>query len=641
MKFQSILSGWVALFALMFTVTACQPDEIDIAANTDFPPSILSAFPSPDGRVVAGDFNVSIVFADGSISPLQSATVVLMDSLMNEIASQTKDLDGIQDSLIIEGSTFDAANLALGDYNMTVSVTDTRGQTTEQSYSFEISNLPYAANHDEMYIAGAFNGWPADEAGLEGFELTLVDDHIWEIRDIELEPGGWKLKNTIDWSDEDWGDGDCDGFMTSNTDGNDNTDCGNSGLVNIRFNDKTLSYTVAEAVTFASNSMSLYLLGTINDFHGNDYQFTLTGDNTWFLEEVLLTPGDQYKFAEMPDFIGINYGDDNNDGEAQLGGGNFVVADTMQEAFYSITFNDQSLAYEMEIVRLLFPDNVGILGSATSTGWDSDTDMTVVEPGLYTITINLTAAPTDSVPNEVKFRVDDAWVLSYGGEAFPTGTVIENGPNIPVSESGTYDVTLNLNDNTYTFEIQTGPQTVGLIGSATTGQWETDTDLTLNENGLWQGIIGLKAGEAKFRADDDWALSWGATDFPSGTGITDNGPNIPVAEAGVYIVTLNAETGEYTFDKATVGLIGNATPGGWDTDTDMNLVEDTFGEYALDVTLTDGEAKFRLNDAWQYNWGGTDFPSGDLIFNSEGNIPVTAGSYTVRLNVNEGTYRFE
>ena len=48
----------------------------------------------------------------------------------------------------------------------------------------------------------------------------------------------------------------------------------------------------------------------------------------------------------------------------------------------------------------------------------------------------------------------------------------------------------------------------------------------------------------------------------------------------------------------SVGIIGSATPGGWDADTD--LVKDAADPnlWKANVTLVDGEAKFRANDAW-------------------------------------------
>ncbi len=406
MQFPKQLLHWLPLF-LLLTLVACDRDEIDIAANTDFPPAILSSTPAADGRVVAGNFDIRVVFADGSISPLQSGTVTLMDSLMTEIASVTQDLEGLQDSIVIPGSSFNAADLELGIYNMSVTVADTKGQITETTFSFEISNLPYPANNDNMFLAGAFNGWAADT-------LTLVGDYMWEIRNVDLQGDAWKLKNCIDWCDEDWGDAECDGFMNSNlSGGNGDTNCGASGLVNIRFNDNTLSYSVTPAVTFASNTMGLYLLGTFNDFQGSEYQFNLVDDNSWVLDEILLEPGAQFKMAEMPDFVGTNYGDDNNDGIAQIGGSNIVYPDTADEAYYSITFNDLALAYELDFLRPGAPESVGIIGTATPDGWDSDTDMVDEGNGVYTLNVEL----TDGV---LKFRANNDWDLNWGGTEFPT-----------------------------------------------------------------------------------------------------------------------------------------------------------------------------------------------------------------------------
>ncbi|MGB3801396.1 MAG: SusF/SusE family outer membrane protein [Lewinella sp.] len=633
MQITKQILSWLP-FLLLLVLVACDRDEIDIAANTDFPPAILSSSPSADGRVVAGDFDIRVIFADGSISPLQSGTVTLMDSSMNEIATASEDLEGLQDSIVIEGSTFDAENLALGIYNMTVSVTDTKGQTTESTFSFEISNLPFPANYDGIYLAGAFNGWTPSSN-----QLTLVGPNMWEIQEVDLQGEAWKLVDAPAFGGEDFGDPECDGFMNSNlaAGGNGDTNCGASGLVNIRFNDQTLSYSVTPAVNFASQTMGLYLLGTFNNFQGSDYQFTLVDDNTWQLDEVLLAPGDQYKMAEMPDFVGTNYGDDNNDGIAQVGGSNIVYADSLDEAYYSITFNDVSLAYETEFLRLGAPESVGIIGDATPNGWDSDTDMTDEGNGVYTINVEL----TDGV---VKFRANDAWDLNWGGTEFPSGTAVVGGGDIPVV-AGTYNVTLDINNLTYSFTEDAGITSLGLIGPATPGGWDVpdgDFDLVYDEDaGIWKTVIALTDGVVKFRANDAWDLSWGSDQFPSGTATSDNGPDIQVT-AGVYYVTFNTETGDFNFEPATVGLIGSSTSTGWDADIDMTPNPDVTGEFTLTTTLTaDGAVKFRVNDDWAYNWGGTEFPSGTAAYNGSDITVGTAGEYTVTFNVNTLEYSFD
>ncbi len=631
MQFTKHLLSWLPLFLLLILATGCEREEIDVAANTDFPPSILSSYPSANGRVVAGDFDIRVVFADGTVSPLQSATVTLMDSTMNVIATQTSELSGIQDSLVIQGADFNASSLPVGIYNMTVSVTDAKAQTTEQSFTFEISNLPYPANYDAIYLAGAFNGWdPANN------QLTLVGPNLWEVQGVDLQGEGWKLVDGPKFGGEDWGDPECDGFMNSSTGGNGDTACGFTGLSTVRFNDETLTYTVAANVTYASNSMSLFLLGTFNAFQGSEYQFNLVDDNTWVLDEVLLTPGDQFKMAEMPDFQGLNYGDNENDGTAEAYGSNIVVADDQQEGYYGIRFNDQSFVYELTFLRSAGPESVGIIGSATPTGWDSDTNMEETSEGIYTITMEL-------IDGVVKFRADDAWDLSWGGTEFPTGTAVVNGGDIPVV-AGTYRVTLDINNLTYSFVAETGIAAIGLIGSGSPVGWEPadgeDFNLVLNEDsGTWSAVVGLVNGDVKFRANDNWDVSWGAIDFPSGTATSDNGPNIPVT-SGIYVVSFDPASGAYSFEPASIGIIGTATSGGWDSDTDLTVNPDVPGEVSLTGTFTGGVAKFRTNNDWVYNWGGTDFPAGTAVFNG-GDIPVTAGEYTVKFNVNTLQYSFE
>jgi hypothetical protein len=600
-------------------MSSCKRDKIDVAALTDFPPGILRVSPGDGSKVVKGNFDVVVTFVDGTTSPLSSATVTLKDANGTELATTSRSVSGTRDSVVITGSTFNAPTLEVGFYKIEVKVTDIKNQEVSRVTMFEISNLPYAANHDEMYLAGGYNGWGADV-------MTLVADHIWEIKEVDLQGGEWKIKNCANWCDEDWGDPDCDGFMQSNKapGGNANTKCGQSGLVNLRFNDQTLAYTVQPAVLFDKKLTGLYLLGTFNNFQGSQYQFNLTANNTWVLNEIELKNGAQFRFAEFPDFMGTNYGDNNGDGVAEAFGTNITF--NQPSAFYSITFNDKTLAYSINFVR--FP-SIGIIGSATPTGWGSDTNMEDKGNGAFEIVM-------DFVAGEVKFRANDSWDQNWGGADFPEGIAVQNGPNIPVP-AGRYKVTFNPSSGAYKFEPDAGIQSVGIIGSATPGGWGAETAMRKNGDGTYSAVLGLLDGEAKFRANNDWAINWGASGFPNGTG-TQNGPNIPITK-GLYLINFNPATGEYSFTPTSIGLIGSATPGGWSDDT--NLTPDAVNPaiVTLTVTLTAGEAKFRANDDWKFNWGANNFPGGTGVQDGP-NIPVPAGTYIVTFNVNTGAYTF-
>lgn len=273
---------------------------------------------------------------------------------------------------------------------------------------------------------------------------------------------------------------------------------------------------------------------------------------------------------------------------------------------------------------------VGLIGSGTPYGWNADTSMVqdAVNPDLWSIDVDLT-------DGEAKFRANDAWTINWGNTDFPKGTGTQDGPNIPVRAGYTH-VTFNSATGEYYFSVYSD---IGIIGSASLFGWDSDVNMyqdTGNAN-LYTLSLPLVAGEAKFRQDDDWAVNWGATDFPAGVG-TQNGPNIPINPGGDYNVTFDKSTGAYSFTLtsfATVGLIGDATPGG-STPTPFTSGS-TPGQWSLTVVLTDGTVQFQGDNV--ATWGGTDFPSGTATLGGPA-IPVTAGRYLINFNSKTLAYEF-
>ncbi|MFL9845374.1 T9SS type A sorting domain-containing protein [Flavobacterium rhizosphaerae] len=90
----------------------------------------------------------------------------------------------------------------------------------------------------------------------------------------------------------------------------------------------------------------------------------------------------------------------------------------------------------------------------------------------------------------------------------------------------------------------------------------------------------------------------------------------------------------------SIGIIGDATPGGWDTDVDMATTDGVTYTYE-GLTLVAGSVKFRQDDGWANNWGGTGWPSGTGVFNSGNNIPSQPGFYNVTFNRTTLEYNFE
>lgn len=86
----------------------------------------------------------------------------------------------------------------------------------------------------------------------------------------------------------------------------------------------------------------------------------------------------------------------------------------------------------------------GIIGSATPTGWDSDTNLNYdLTTKTYSITMNM-------IPGAYKFRLDDGWGTNYGSNSATGGALVLNGSDISITVAGSYKITADFNAKIYT-----------------------------------------------------------------------------------------------------------------------------------------------------------------------------------------------
>ena len=114
--------------------------------------------------------------------------------------------------------------------------------------------------------------------------------------------------------------------------------------------------------------------------------------------------------------------------------------------YYLINVDTEALTYGMT------ETNWGIIGNATPTGWDSDTDM-VYDPAtkIWSLTLDLTEQEAPN--NGIKFRANDAWDINIGDDD-ADGTMEFGGQNIGIPEDGNYTITLDLsNPRQYKYSI--------------------------------------------------------------------------------------------------------------------------------------------------------------------------------------------
>ncbi|NJC26183.1 SusE domain-containing protein [Neolewinella antarctica] len=166
-------------------------------------------------------------------------------------------------------------------------------------------------------------------------------------------------------------------------------------------------------------------------------------DNGIYQGFIFMGDGGEYKFAAQPDWNPVNYGDEGADGTLDLGSDQNILAPGTGFHYISIDVND--LTYTQQATSW------GLIGNATATGWDNDTDLTYDEStGNLTITTDLTTG--DDVG--FKFRANDVWSNTTDlGDNGSDGSLEFEGSNLSVEEAGNYTITLILQQAIPTYTL--------------------------------------------------------------------------------------------------------------------------------------------------------------------------------------------
>jgi len=163
-----------------------------------------------------------------------------------------------------------------------------------------------------------------------------------------------------------------------------------------------------------------------------------------------------------------------------------------------------------------------------------------------------------------------------------------------------------------------------LVGTGVTGKIESALG-----NGVYSGFAKLDKDNPFTLKDPDANITYGGKDGV----LAPNGAAIVAPDKGWYKFTVDTKGLTYATDAYMVGLIGSATPNGWNTPDQKMDYDAATGKWKITVDLVDGEIKFRLNDGWAWNLGGT---AGSLTQGGD-NLKVTAGKYTITLTITGNT----
>lgn len=313
-----------------------------------------------------------------------------------------------------------------------------------------------------------------------------------------------------------------------------------------------------------------------------------------------------------------------------------------KKGFYQISVNGGTLTQSAA------PAVWGVIGDATSGKWDKETVMEYnQETRLWTVVTSLLAG------KEIKFKSDQGmWLGVVAGEETKMGGEINGGNNIKIvaEKDTTYLVTLNLTEaGKYSYslepvEFEQSSEFITLPGSyqstVEAEQWKPEEKTAVKllseaRDFNYSGTAYMPAGTLfKFYDGGTWIgldgkIAWKDSDKTSGNFAlkSGGGDNIELPVGAYYRFDVNLKKLIAEIRKTGWEVIGDATPGGWDSGTVMNYNPDT-KLWSMNVTLTDGQMKFRWDGAWAVNFGG----SLDALTQDGGNMQVSAGTYEIVLD---------
>ncbi|SHK79119.1 SusE domain-containing protein [Hymenobacter psychrotolerans] len=159
----------------------------------------------------------------------------------------------------------------------------------------------------------------------------------------------------------------------------------------------------------------------------------------------------------------------------------------------------------------------------------------------------------------------------------------------------------------------------------------------------YEGYIYMSEATPEFKFTSK--AGWDGTNYGSGAGAgtlssAGSAGNLSITTgAGFYLIKADLANMSWSATKTTWAVIGDATPGGWNTETPLTY--DVANKvWTGRVALGAGALKFRANNDWTINFGDTG-NDGSLEYGGTDIPAPAAGTYTITLNLNTpGSYTY-
>ena len=388
-----------------------------------------------------------------------------------------------------------------------------------------------------------------------------------------------------------------------------------------------------------------------------------TRADNWFK----IAPASAYTSGDFwNNLVGVHEnGDTSTEGKLEIGNG-FEVGAFNQPAsdgatMYRITIDMMDQTYTITPITFKVEPAYYYVGAAN--GW-SDNDKTYVfsnggvsplENPVYTCVVpapfNEDGTRADNwfkIAPESAYTSGDFWNNLFGvandGDTSTSGELAFGNPGAfcqPASDGAKF-YRISINPKEMTYEITPLNFAEYIWEAGVNNDWGAIEQplYCADGNGTYVGFF--------YAQDADWSGGMGAFKFTgafnnwdngnygtgtinddglSGTLINDGGSGNVLATPGFYRAEVNLANMTYSLTPISgIGIIGPAQAGGWDVDTDLAYNPETKA-WEGTFELAADEFKFRANDNWDINWGGT----ADNLEQNGANLKIEeAGTYFIQ-----------
>ena len=247
--------------------------------------------------------------------------------------------------------------------------------------------------------------------------------------------------------------------------------------------------------------------------------------------------------------------------------------------------------------------------------------------------------------------------VAVDGDTSMSGTLVTTKPQAgKIAEPGTYLLSINMMDYTYTIEKTNKYYMVGGL------QGWSDKNKTCmfypQGSGVYSYTSNWSVGKDNLKIWDEdsfgnWDVAYGSVkdgaQDASGALVNSGAGAFKAPTNEYYTLTINMGAKTYTWTKldnqspteyTKIGLIGGFN--NWGSDYELTQVAPHNWNVTFTQTTT-GELKFRANGGWDVNWG-TKQNIGEKYYgtgtNGGDNITVPAGTYNVFFNDITGEFAF-